>query len=134
MKDGPNRIATWLLAITVITTVIMLLVALVAIPRILETSEDTDAIRQGNALAACRAIYTDRLDNAKYRVQDLFLQGLVAATQDDDVRVLAIVDEVQEARTLVAQRTDERTVAAARSAEEPERFLRDCRELTSGRG
>lgn len=153
--SGQTRQAKWLAVGTAAGVLVMLIVALWQYPAVLAARDNSDEVRRGNEMAACRseirtqtldrahtqlAIAQTSLDNANSTVVSLLPAGLAAAMLDPDqvqpVLAEAIVateavstagDDVSRAITELedASRSFEQAVAESRL--DPDRFLERCR-------
>lgn len=135
-----DRRLNLLLGVSVLVAVGLLVFASVAIPNILSSASTTQAIRQGNELAACRAGFrstiddgTGRLHAARARLDRLTNEGLEALVLRDEGRIARIVRDLPPARDEVEARAADLESAHEHygklvelSRTNPEAFLELC--------
>lgn len=112
-------------AVLVLGSAVMLVVAL---PRIFDTSSNTDAVLQGNEMAACRSLLAYDVNTAKAELDILFAEGLNAAVADDDATVADLAAQIPERAAAVRSALSAQRDGNTLSRDEPEQFLQQCEE------
>lgn len=98
-----------------------------------DAASTTDALKDSDDVAGCRAVFRADLDDAQANASVLFLRGLAAATSDNDAFLAEILTPDAEGltvvdRTLTAVETaaDEYAAAVEASIDHPDAFRAQC--------
>lgn len=136
-----------LLIVAVLMSMFALVVALVAVPRILSTGDTAEALRASSDIAGCRASYRVQLVDdpsavlqvASARLSQRTNEGLEAVARGDDELLLAIITTsptlaelraaVEKAARVVEAGTARYSELIGLSNDDPARFVRDCHRL-----
>jgi hypothetical protein len=117
-----------------------LIMLIIALPAIFSSRNNSDAVRRGNELAACRSEFNAEVASAQDAVEDaraerdnLVIYGLAAtATGDDDAltqlveQTPAAVEAIERARAVKTQAVEAYAAAVRKSRDEPAEFLAEC--------
>ena len=124
--DRTDRALNGMLLFIAVLTAGSVIMLFIAVPAIFSSKNNTNAVLQGNEMAACRSLLAYDVNSSKAELDVLFGDGLRAAVldQDDEVERLAadITDASQKLRAaLEAQRAGNEL-----SRDDPEAFLAEC--------
>lgn len=119
-------ILDWILAFVAILVLGSALMLVIALPAIFSAENNSDQIRDGNEMAACRSIYRAKIDDASANLQIVIAQGLQAIAKDDEAGLDEAVLGLAETELMLQRATDDYTDAVNRSSADPEAFLADC--------
>lgn len=129
-----------LLGAAIVTAVGMIVFALIAVPKIVDSSRTTDAIARSSDIGGCRSTYRVQVDQgvagvlvAKSRLDEATNAGLEYAITDDDERLVEIVGslpglraELEKRVTALERAVESYDAAVDLSIADPERFLAEC--------
>lgn len=135
-----DRRLNLLLLASFITAIGLILFAVIAVPRIVENANTTDAIARGDAIAGCRSLFRVDVDDAGARLQvaralldERTNEGLEAVAVGDDQRLGELVgqfgalrENVQVAAAAVEASTAEFRSLIDLSRQNPDAFLDEC--------
>lgn len=138
-RSAADRTINGVLAVVAVLTAGSVIMLVIALPAIFSSRNNSDAVRQGNELAACRSEYRADIDDANTalavansRLVTLLPEG-IAAAMDDPAGLVPVLDAATSARAevdvaLVELRaaTDRYRVAVSESRADPEGFLAEC--------
>jgi len=110
-------------AVLVLGSAVMLVVAL---PRIFDTSSNTDAVLEGNQMAACRSLLAYDVNTAKAELDILFGLGLRAAVIEDDATTEQLAEQVPVLADAVHAALEAQRLGNELSRDDPEAFLEQC--------
>lgn len=141
-EPASDRRLNLLLGASVATALAIILIAVVAIPKILANASTTEAIQRGNELTACRAGFRVEVDDAAARLQSararldaLTNEGLEATARNDDAALLDLVpllaparQDVTDGAARLERVTDRYRELVDLSRTGQDRFLRICRQ------
>jgi hypothetical protein len=128
-------------AFVVLITVGLLVFAAIAVPSILTSANNTDSVKRGNDISACRAVARSTLDdltgavqNDRTEVELLTNVGLEASVKRDPVRLADVIAKSGPARDLLAadtkalsDATDKYVHLIKMSQQNPDGFLATCK-------
>ena len=120
-------ILDWILAFVAILVLGSAMMLIIALPAIFSAENNSDQVRNGNEMAACRSIYRAKIDDASANLQVVISQGLQALARDDDAALDQAVVGLAETENRLKQATNDYTDAVNRSSEDPDQFLAECR-------
>lgn len=133
-----QRLLQVVLGLAGISVALMMIIALFGLPKIFSSANNSEAVKRGSDLQACRSTYASRVTEATTEANDLVLRGLAAVGRSDDAELALLVTDppgpqgapIDEARELVQARTAVYAKAVVLSRKNPDRFLENCRRLT----
>lgn len=144
LTDAPpevnDRRLNVLLGAAIVTAVGMIVFALIAVPKIVDSSTTTNAIARSSEIGGCRSTYRVEVDEAvagvlvaKSRLDEATNAGLEAAITDDDALLAELVGTLPGLREVLEVNVTEleRATAAYHDAVElsiadPDAFLEAC--------
>lgn len=119
-------ILDWILAFVAILVLGSALMLVVALPAIFSAENNSDQVRDGNEMQACRSTYRAKIDDASANLQIVIAHGLQAIAQDDDEGLNEAVLGLAETELQLKRATEDYTDAVNRSSSDPEAFLAEC--------
>lgn len=143
---GTDRLVRIVVALTIIITIAVLVLAIVGLPKILRSASEgsTKAISQNNTTQACRSqfhgYYIDNADaterEAATAVQLLEVQALDAVATNDKVRFVEIIanepaleKQLADAKAGLASANQQYQAVVKLSRTDPAKFLVACNQI-----
>lgn len=137
MPQTQNKLLRVVLFLAAVSTVATVVIVLFGLPRIFSSADNSQAVRRGSDLQACRSAYASRVTDATTQANDLILRGLAAVGSGDEAELMLLVTDppgpngspIDDARALVVERNDAYTSAVILSRSNPDAFLAACDKL-----
>lgn len=132
-----NRLLTAVLVLAAVSVMATAVIIVFGLPRIFASASNSQAVRRGSDLQACRSTYASQVTDATTAANDLVLRGLAAVGRgDDDELALLVTDPpgatespIDTARALVRERNAAYLEAVQLSRSDPDAFLAACDDL-----
>lgn len=132
-----QRLLQVVLALAGVSVALMMIIALFGLPKIFSSADNSEAVKRGSDLQACRSTYASRVTEATTAANDLVLRGLAAVGRSDQAELTLLVTDppgvngapIDDARELVQVRTAVYAKAVVLSRRDPDQFLENCRRL-----
>jgi hypothetical protein len=121
-----DLVLNWVLAMVAVLVLGSAVMLVVALPAIFSARNNTDEVRRGNEMAACRALLAYDVNSAKADLDIVFALGLQAAVADDDVTLRTQADLIPERAKLLRDALEAQRVGNELSRDDPAAFLREC--------
>ena len=126
--DRTDRALNGVLAVVAVLTAGSLIMLMVALPAIFSSRNNTNAVLQGNEMAACRSLLAYDVNSSKAELDVLFGDGLRAAVLDQDEEVEALAGLIPAATAKVRAALELQRAGNELSRDNPEAFLLQCSE------
>lgn len=126
MSHRKDLVLNWVLAMVAILVLGSAVMLVVALPAIFSARNNTDEVRKGNEMAACRALLAYDVNSAKADLDIVFALGLQAAVADDDVTLRQQADLIPERAKILRDALEAQRVGNELSRDDPTAFLREC--------
>jgi hypothetical protein len=132
-----NRLLTIVLILAAISVLATAIIIIFGLPRIFASANNSQAVRRGSDLQACRSAYASQVTDATTAANDLVLRGLAAVGRGDDADLEYLVTDppgpqrapIDDARALVVKRNNAYVKAVEMSRSDPDGFLAACNDL-----
>lgn len=95
-------------------------------PAVYSTRNNTDQVRRGNEMAACRSLLAYEVNTAKAELDILFAEGLQAVVAEDDAATAELAEQIPGRAKAVRLALESQRVGNELSRDEPEAFLAQC--------
>lgn len=142
-SDRVDKGLNILLILTTVVTLLTLVLLVVTTPRIFSSANNSEEVRRGNEIAACRSQWRTRVDDAmsqvlakKSELDILTNEGLQASVAKDNDALLATTLEAPEKRDAVMTAVnnlttaiDDYRAAVDKSIDDSDAFLTECRKI-----
>lgn len=130
-----DALAKIVVGMSAATTVLMVLVAVLGLPRILSTDAASTAVKRNGEVQACRAKFSAEVTTGSVDLQLVIVDGLAATARGDDAALAEIVEPGPNGEPSRYQQVTEQVASAlvhykqaiALSSDDPAEFLRQCR-------
>lgn len=126
--DRTDRALNGVLAVVAVLTAGSVIMLMVALPAIFSSRNNTNAVLQGNEMAACRSLLAYDVNSSKAELDVLFGDGLRAAVLDRDGEVEALAERIPAASRKLRAALEAQRVGNELSRDNPEAFLLQCSE------
>lgn len=134
-----GKLLTLVLVLTVLSVGTMAVIAILGLPKIFSGADNSEVVKRGNEMQACRSQFAAAVTDARDRSDDLILRVVKDSIVRDQTDVLALaVDPPGPRRSLIDQaRADKRQanreyqMRIRQSRTDPDAFLRACRKLNA---
>lgn len=123
-----DRRVTHLLWLTLAVAVVLITTMVLLIPATFAARNNADQVARGNDLAACRSSFRAEVDLANSLGFTIILEGLALLAADDREALGDLAGQVPTIREHIVEATLEYNSAVERSQDDPDGFLRDCRD------
>lgn len=126
MSHRKDVVLNWVLAFVAVLVLGSAVMLVVALPAIFSARNNTDEVRKGNEMAACRALLAYDVNSAKADLDIVFALGLQAAVADDDATLRQQADLIPDRAKVLRDALEAQRVGNELSRDDPEAFLREC--------
>ena len=126
MSHRKDVVLNWVLAMVAVLVLGSAVMLVVALPAIFSARNNTDEVRRGNEMAACRALLAYDVNSAKADLDIVFALGLQAAVADDDVSLRQQADLIPERAKVLRDALEAQRVGNELSRDDPDAFLEEC--------
>ena len=132
-----NRLLTAVLVLAAISVLATVVIIIFGLPKIFASADNSQAVKRGSDLQACRSTYASQVTDATTGANDLILRGLAAVGRGDEAELALLVTDppgpqqspIDEARALVRVRNLAYLEAVQLSRSDPDAFLEACNRL-----
>lgn len=128
MSHRKDLILNWVLAVVAILVLGSAVMLVVALPAIFSARNNTDEVKRGNEMAACRALLSYNVNAAKADLDIVFALGLQAAVAEDDDALQGQVGQIPERAKVLRDALEAQRVGNELSRDDPAEFLIRCQE------
>ena len=126
MSHRKDLILNWVLAVVAILVLGSAVMLVVALPAIFSARNNTDEVKRGNEMAACRALLAYDVHWAKADLDIVFALGLQAAVADDDDTLKTQADLIPDRAKALRDALEAQRVGNELSRDDPGEFLIRC--------
>jgi hypothetical protein len=132
-----NRLLSAVLVLAAVSVAATVIIIIFGLPKIFASANNSQAVKRGSDLQACRSTYASQVTDATTQANDLVLRGLAAVGRGDEAGLALLVEDppgpavspIDTARALVVKRNDAYLEAVQLSRSDPDAFLRSCDRL-----
>lgn len=128
MSHRKDMILNWVLAVVAVLVLGSAVMLVVALPAIFSARNNSDEVKRGNEMAACRALLSYDVNAAKADLDIVFALGLQAAVADDDTTLRTQADLIPERAKVLREALEAQRVGNELSRDDPGAFLIHCQE------
>lgn len=128
MSHRKDVVLNWVLAMVAVLVLGSAVMLVVALPAIFSARNNTDEVRRGNEMAACRALLAYDVNSAKADLDIVFALGLQAAVADDDATLQQQADLIPERAKILRDALEAQRIGNELSRDDPDAFLTECQQ------
>lgn len=143
LHTDSDRRLNIMLGISLVIAATLVVIAFVAVPKVLSSSSTVEAVKDGNEQASCRAQFRGQVDDAtanltaaKAELDVLTNRGLEASARQDHDTLTALLPQLEPARQKTVDLAERLKVATNRyqdllkmSRTDPDQFIVLCHRL-----